>query len=334
MSSRSRGSSWRRRGPAVLGGALLLWTASGCSSNAAEALGGTIAATAATTSGEFSHPFDTVPNSDGTIIYFTAMGGQGVGAYSVPAMGGKAVPLFIGRPLVSPFGLAISSDDKTLYIADTAGGYDPNDPLGSDDVGMIYALPVTGGAPQPIMGTAGLRPRSLDVSSSDGSDVLWFTGNTSTGTPAVFNISAGGGTATPVVTGDPLVDPSGIAVSKSGDAYVVNTTAADSGVGAVYKITGGVATLYVGGLQVGYPAGAALSQGETLLVVSGRDGNLGTSALYTVKLDGSMTVGTANTGVESNTDPSGLHRARRTNILSWADLTAGGAGAVYRVQLN
>jgi sugar lactone lactonase YvrE len=316
----------------VLGAGLLWAAAPGC--NSQESLSGMIAATPATTSGDFSRPFDTVPNSDGSTFYFTGMGGQGVGVYSVPAMGGAAVPLAIGAPFVSPIGIAISTDDKTLYIADTAAGYDPSDPMGSDNVGMIYSLPVAGGTPQPLQGTAGLRPRSIDVGTANGADVLWFTGNTTTGDAAVFNIGPSGGAATTVVSGAPLVDPSGIALTKSGDAYVVNTTAPDSGVATIYKIAGGMATQYVSGLQVGYPAGAALSQGESVLLVSGRDGQLGTDVVYTIKLDSTMAVGTVNMGIEGNTDAAGLHRARSANIFSWADLTAGGAGTVYRIQLK
>lgn len=150
----------------------------------------------------------------------------------------------------------------------------------------------------------------------------------------MFNIGASGGAATTVVSGAPLVDPSGIALAKNGDAYVVNTTAPDSGMATIYKISGGMATQFVGGILVGYPAGAALSQGETLLLVSGRDVGVGTDVVYTVKLDGSMTLGTVNMGIEGNTDAAGLHRARSSNIFSWADLTAGGAGTVYRIKLN
>jgi sugar lactone lactonase YvrE len=336
MNLRTTLHTLRRIGPVAAGVGLLWAAAAGCNNSTPESLSGMIAATPATTSGDFARPFDTVPSSDGSTFYFTGMGSQGLGVYSVPAMGGAAMPLAVGTPFVSPFGIAISSDDKTLYIADAAAGYDPNDPAGSDNLGLVYTLPVGGGMPQPLMGTAGTRPRSIDVASNNGADTVWFTGNTSTGDGAVYNIPASGGTPTTAVSGAPLVDPSGIALSKSGDAYVVNTTAPDSGAAAIYKISGGMATPYVSGIQVGYPAGAALSMGETVLLISGRDGNAGTDVVYTVKLDGSMALGSVNMGIEGNTDAAGLHRARNSNVFSWADLTAGptGTGIVYRIELK
>lgn len=324
---------WRRGlGAAVLGVGVAL-SGAGCSSPP-PALGENPAADPATTGGDFSRPFDTVPSSDGTQFFFTAMGSAGMGVYRVPASGGTAVALVSGAPLVSPFGITISADDKLLFVADAAAGYDPNDPAGSDRVGAVFVLPASGGTPTVLAGTEGTRPRAVEVGTDEGSAALFFSGQSaSDGRPGVFKLPTGGGALRVVFSGDPLTDPGGIALARDGTVYVANTTSAQDGSAAVYKLKDGSSTLVAGDLRAGYPAGIALSQDDNTLLVSGRDRTLGTDAVYRINL-GTGVLTQFSMGIENNTDAGGLHRARSVDVFSWADLTAGAAGTVYRISFK
>ncbi|MFO0576691.1 MAG: hypothetical protein U1A78_22015 [Polyangia bacterium] len=291
----------------------------------------------ATQGGGFMRPLDTVPSSDGSQFYFTAMGSQGMGVYKVASGGGMATALAIGAPLVSPFGITISADDKTLFIADAAAGYDPNDPspaAGADLVGAIFTLATSGGTPAVLAGTAGTRPRAVELGSDAGADTLFFSGQGATdGKPGVFKIPAAGGAASVVFSGDPLTDPGGVAVARDGTVYVANTTSAMDGTASIYRIKDGAATLVAGDLRSGYPAGIALSHNGGTLLVSGRDRTLGTDVVYRIALD-TNTVSQFAMGIADNTDAGGLHRARSADVFSWADLTAGGTGLVYRISFK
>jgi sugar lactone lactonase YvrE len=304
-----------------------------CSNNL-PALGDTPSADAATQGGDFMRPLDTVPSSDGSQFYFTAMGSQGMGVYQVAAAGGMARALATGTPLVSPLGIAISADDKTLFIADAAAGYDPNNPAGADKVGALFTLAASGGSPAVLAGTEGSRPRAVELGSDAGTDTLFFSGQgASDGRPGVFKIPAAGGAVSAVFSGDPLTDPGGVAVARDGTVYVANTTSAQDGTASIYKLKDGAATLVAGDLRSGYPAGIALSQNGGTLLVSGRDRTLGTDVVYRIALD-TNTVTQFAMGIENNTDAGGLHRARSADVFSWADLTAGGTGLVYRISFK
>lgn len=297
---------------------------------------GTLTPSPAGTGGSaFLRPLDTVPTSDGSTFYFTAMSpGVGMGVFKVAANGGSPTQVAAGAPFAAPFGIAITADDKTLIIADTIAGHDPNDPDTSRPVGALFTLPVTGGTPQPLSGTAGTRPRNLDIVTQGGEDTIYFTGvDPSTGNVGVFRTSIGGGALTPIKTGAPFTDPSGVAVTKSGAVYVINTSTATGNQASVIKIADGSTSEYITGLSVGYPAGAALRMDENFLFVSGRDADRSSDQIYVVDLrSGSFTA--ASDGVATNTDPGGLHRARAANVFSWADLSAGGLGTVYRIEFK
>lgn len=323
---------WRGLPAAALGLGVALAGVS-CSNNL-PALGDTPSADAATQGGDFMRPLDTVPSSDGSQFYFTGMGSQGMGVYQVAAAGGTAKALATGAPLVSPFGIAISADDKTLFVADAAAGYDPNDPAGADKVGAIFTLATSGGTPAVLAGTEGTRPRAVEIGSDASADTLFFSGQgASDGKPGVFKIPAAGGAVSAVFSGDPLTDPGGVAVARDGTIYVANTTSAMDGTASIYKIKDGAATLVAGDLRAGYPAGIALSQNGGTLLVSGRDRTLGTDVVYRIVLD-TNTVSQFSMGIENNTDAGGLHRARSADVFSWADLTAGGTGRVYRISFK
>ena len=292
-------------------------------------LGANFTPSAATTSGDYQLPLDSVPSSDGKTFYFTAMGSGGMGVFRVDAAGGAATPLFVGAPLVSPFGIAISSDDATLYIADSAAGHDPNDPMGDAKSGAVYSLPTAGGTPTALGETVGLRPRGVEVARQDSSDVVYFTGTGSDGRPGVFKLAGGVQT---LVAGDPLTDPGGVAVSRSGAVYVTNTQAAQSGLSSVFQVDSGSASEIASGIKVGYPAGIAISQDGKTLLVSGQDATLGTSTVYRINVE-TRELTSINQGLENNPDAGGLHRARNADVFSWCGVTVGtdGSGTVFRI---
>lgn len=334
-------SLWVRVVPAAALGAAL--TAGACKNdetpppdNTPPPISGNFTATPATTSGNYRKPLDTVPTSDGGTFYFTAMGEAGMGVFKVSAAGGEATPVAVGDPFVSPFGIAISSDDRTLYIADAVAGHDANDPEGTTGPGRIFALPAGGGAPMLVSGTIGSRPRGLELASEGGADVLYFAGHDpASGEPAVLKIPAAGGALSVVAKGAPLTAPSGVTVSRTGDLYVVNGAGTETTTAAVYKVSGGATSELVSGLHVGYPSGIAISMEGGDLFVSGQDAAAGTVLVYRVKV-ATKEISSANQGIEANTDAGGLHRARSKDLFSWADLSGGatGGGRVYRVEFK
>src|SRR5579862_2389801 len=74
--------------------------------------------TVAASAGVFSTPWDAVPDSQGITIYFTATSKAGVGVFSVGTNLSDVKTVAVGEPLVAPLGIAISADDKQVYVAD------------------------------------------------------------------------------------------------------------------------------------------------------------------------------------------------------------------------
>src|SRR5262249_19440830 len=165
----------------------------------------------------FTSPFDATPDPDGKTVYFTARTADGPAVFRAAAGGGELTRLFAGDPLVSPFSIAISDDGTQLFIADAAAEND------TEERGASFTLPVSGGAPQIVAGTAGPAPRGVEVMG----DAVYFSG-AKDGVPAVFKMAPSGNPA-PIASGDPLRDPSGIAISKSGRVYVLDSAGAASG---------------------------------------------------------------------------------------------------------
>lgn len=313
----------------------------GCSREPA-ALGNNFSAAAATTSGSYRLPLDSVPSSDGGTFYFTAMGTDAMGntvpgVFSVPAAGGEATQLHLGAPLASPLGIAISSDDQTLFIADAAAGYDPNDrsDMPSEFIGQILKLPATGGRPAPFAAVNGFQPKGITLIKQAGQDIIYFTGRSSAdGKPGVFSVPSDGASVTVLTAGAPLIDPAGVDVARDGTIYVTNTTSQEDATATVYSIPsgGGTPKPVVSRIKVGYPAGLALSMDSKTLLISGQDPSLGTTVVYRANLD-TKEVSTINQGIENHTDAGGLHRAAGSDLFSWSGVTAGtaGQGIVYRI---
>ncbi|MGC4092829.1 MAG: hypothetical protein QM756_34085 [Polyangiaceae bacterium] len=218
----------------------------------------------------FSSPRAGVPLSDGGIVFIATLEegllpadreiGERIAILRRETPTSEVEVLYSGELLLNPLDIAISVDEKTLYIADPAGG--------SEGGGAVFTLPIAGGEPAEAL--SGYAPRAVSVSESD---AVYFSGKApDTGEVGVFSLAAGA--ATPLFVGAPLVDPSGIAVQRDGSVLVADTRAFDadpalSNEASIVRIAGGRATTLASGFATGYPAGIALTRDESTLIVSG-----------------------------------------------------------------
>jgi sugar lactone lactonase YvrE len=268
----------------------------------------------------FISPFDATPDPSGTNVYFTALTVDGTpGVFKVAAAGGAITAVATGGSLVAPFGITISDDGNTLYVAD------PGANNGTIDRGAIFAIGTGAGSnPTAVSGTEGYAGRGVDFQGGQ----IWFTGtNPADGAAGVFKIAPSGGGAAIVATGAPFVDPSGIAVTKSGDAYVSDTSGSQVGLANVIKVSGG-ASVVKGDIAVGYPAGIALSQDDSAVLVSGLTAAAGNDVVFRIDL-ASKNVTTFNKSIDGFLESAGLHRARNADVYAWADRGANDTGTVF-----
>lgn len=268
--------------------------------------------------------FDATPDLDGKTIYLTSLGPSTApfpGVYQAPGDGSATTPkaVAVGDPFVSPFGIAISTDGKQLFVAD------PGADAGNDK-GAIFVVPVGGGAPVALMGSEDALPRSLEVAQEGGKDVVFFTGtDKSDGQPGVFKIPATGGAVTAVLKGAPFRDPAGIAIAKNGDLYVADTVASARNTADILVISGGKATPVLQGVHVGYPCGVALTTDDSALFISALDPSTLTDMVIKVTLATKAT-DTISQGIDTFSEAAGLHRAKNANVFGWADSSAGTTG--------
>lgn len=279
-----------------------------------------------TQSGSFDTPRSAVPDASGQFVYFVANGPNGAGVFKVPASGGAAVEVKTGPPFVAPFDITISSDNQTLFVADPQAG----------GAGQIFTLPVTGAAPTPLPGTDGTAPRALEVIRQGGSDQVYFSGKDPTGgEPAVFKIPATGSAGRTVVArGAPLIEPSGVAITRTGVVYVVDR-GSQTTPGRVFRVDGAALTRVADNLHTGNPAGAVLTPDDAVLAVSTLDPSSGTAQLFLLNLS-TLTTGVFNQVIGANRNAGGLHAARNANgntgANAWANAT--NDGAVYQVPIH
>jgi hypothetical protein len=277
-----------------------------------------------------SMPLDATPSPDGTSVYFIAFsstpGPDGIAVERTPAVfkavaGGEPQKLFEGDPLVSPFGITISDDGQTLFVADS--GADTSDDR-SD--GKVFSMSVNGGAPTPLAGTEGLAPAGLDVMAG----ALYVTGRKD-GQPGLFKMGLGGGIPQVVAAGAPFVDPGGVAVTRKGDAFVVDTgspLAAQSLASVVHVRADGTTEIVKDGLAVGHPAGIALTADDSAIIVSALDSGNATDVVFRIDL-ASGQVRSFSDVIGGFSESAGLHRARNADVFAWADTHANQTGTVY-----
>jgi sugar lactone lactonase YvrE len=279
----------------------------------------------------FENPVDATPSPDGKDVYFIANTKTGdednIGTirqpaiFKVAAAGGAVTKLFEGAPLVAPFGISITDDGQTLYIADSGA-----DTSADRSDGRLYTIPVSGGSPSALAGTDSYAPAGVDVTG----DSVYFTGHKD-GAAGLFKTGLGGGAVTPIATGAVFADPGGVTVAKNGDAYVVDTggIAHDQSLASVVKVgADGHTEVVLDGLAVGHPAGIALTADEAQLYVSGFDSAKGTDVVFTID-KASKAVQMFTDTIVDFVESAGLHRARNADVFAWADGHANATGTVY-----
>jgi hypothetical protein len=292
--------------------------------------------------GLFHTPMDATPDPDATNIYFTAQSDQGAGVFRVPITGGTAVSITVGAPFSMPYGLAVSMNGQTIYVADpgvpmtstviASGG---NQARQAVTTGALFRVPVTGGEPQIIAGTERTSPRGLEVTEENGVETLYFLGNhPDTGAPAVMKIPASGGTLAILLQGAPLVNPVHVSLLRNNVAWVITDDAASgNGLGSVFLLErNGQVTTLADHVRMGAPAGVALTFDESLALVSTLDAQTGTSQVLAIDLT-TREQGIITKVINVNHASGGLHRARNRNVMAWCGVTAGtsGQGIVYRI---
>lgn len=281
---------------------------------------------AANDAAQFTSPFDATPDATGQNVYFTAINLQDEPAvFTAPAAGGPPTQLVAGLPLVAPISIATAVEGGQLYVADPAAedaNYAP---------GAIFELAATGGAVSVVAGSEGLTPRGLEVHKDNVTNQqdIWFTGvDALSGSPGLFKLPVGGGAVTTVAMGAPFSDPSGVAITAAGEAYVADTDASGTYLGAILQVKGGAATVLVSDLGVGYPAGVALTMDEATLIVSGLDADTRHDVVYLIDL-ATKAVTRFNQGIDTFREAAGLHRAKNADVFAWADSQAQVSGTVY-----
>jgi DNA-binding beta-propeller fold protein YncE len=297
-------------------------------------------APAANAPAAFTQPRGGVPLPDGSVALLatleglpeeqTGRDGERVGVLLQPPAGGAPSVLYAGDAMVSPFDIDASLDGKTLYVADPAAG--------AESGGAILELLVAGGS-APTELASGYRPRSVTVA-ADGS--MYFSGiDPMTGQPGVFHLM--NGATTTVFAGAPLVDPSGIALTKDGTVFVADTRLFDAS-GAmsaplgseagIVRVKDGAASVFATGFATGYPAGIALSMDEANLIISGEGPDRSDTVYVIAVADPTAPPLVVRDEFSKFQDSSaGLKRAHDSNTFIWASLSANG-GTVYRITSN
>lgn len=264
---------------------------------------------------EFTSPFDATPSPDGCTVYFTAVDPKTLGGavFSVAKDGTGLKRLDTGNLLVAPVGVAVSTDGKTIFVADAG--------FGAADTGAIVSLSSSGGMPTAT--STGNAPHSIAVAKEGTADQIYFAGTGATG-ESVFKVAASGGNAAAVV-GVPG-GLGGVAPQSAGGFLFVTATS-----GALSSSTGGAPTLVVGNLDVGLPGGVAVSSDGTAALVATKSG--GVSGLLRVVLASKATTFTAvGSGL---VEPGGVHRAHGVEVYAFADgLGANGSGSIWVAEKN
>lgn len=270
----------------------------------------------------FDVPFDVTPDPDANIFYFTASSPDGIGVFSVPALGGDTVALVVGAPFVAPKGIAINTDGQQLVVADP-------------DAGNLFIMPISGGTPVALPGSAGTMPKGLEVINEGGADQVYFSGvDPSDGQPAVLKLSLTGSDAPTIIAkGEPLVEPGGIAITKAGVVYVADRAASGDGLGSVFKIEGSRIEAIASDFRAGDPVGATLTLDDAMLLVSAMHPTEQRAQVLAIELaTGAQQIVTKVVG--ENAGSGGVHRAHNQNIFVWADSSIGPIGRPQSASSN
>ena len=274
----------------------------------------------------FSLPFDAAPSPDGKTIYFTGVTPGGISAaadvpalFKVAASGGTTTVLATGGSIGAPFGVAVSSDSNTIFVADPAF-------TTTTDKGAIFSVSSSGGTPTELSETADYSPFSIALAKVGTSDTIVFVGtDKTTGMTGVFKDV--GGTVSTVIEGPTAANPGAVAIYTDGTIYFTAET------GVIYSVAAGATTATAvntaaTSLSLSFPAGLAVSQDGKFLLVPNTDPATHGEGIARIAIAGGAVTQLA-LSLSANTEAGGLHRAADADVYSFVDTGAQGTGAVY-----
>ena len=269
------------------------------------------------TTGGFTSPTDAVASPDGKTFYFAAHDELNEPTiYSVASTPGSTPEvLAASEPLENPIGLVLSCDGATLYIADLGG-----------ENGAILALSTSGGTPTDLGVTGIVRPASLAMRAD--CETIHVAGKTEDGLAALFAMTGGGGAASIIYKGEPLVSPTGMYVDTDGVTWLLDHRASGAGgEGVLWAIPadGSAANEVAGGLRLGTTGGCSLTAGGGTAVIPTKDAD-GNAQLTSIDIATGEMQQLATPDIQ---DPSGLRTARAAGVFAVVDSEA---GAIYRAE--
>jgi hypothetical protein len=272
-------------------------------------------------------PFDATPSPNADAVFFTGMSREAGGVLFKIGTAAASEPRMLASGFVAPTSLVMSTLGDVVYVSDLGHVDEANPAI----TGGVFSVPATGGdEPTLIDATAGYSPRGLDlVSEGRAGDVLYFTGRTGAGA-GVYRLPLRGGDLEVIYEGPKLREPSGLAVSRTGDVYVIDTVGAGTG-GSLVKIGDDSVTELVSGLRVGFPTGAALSMDEGFLLASGIKADTNDAMIYRIDLADPSLDNTEiiDLGIGDNVESAGLHRAHALDHYAWSNSAK--AGGVFLI---
>jgi len=328
-SGSSGGSTTGGTTGATTGGATTSGGSSGGTSGTGTGGGGNITTVTLQAQGggaaAFSSPFDAVLTADGNTIYFTGIDSAGLGGvFSTPApgggTGGTIGQVAVGGALEAPFGIALSTSEQILYVAD------PSTSASQKGFGAVLSLSISSGGPLSVSGTEDSSPQSLAVLQEGGADQIYYTGiDVTDGTQAILKIPAAGGVPLVLAKG-PFISLSGIAVAGH-TVYVVDNGTAGTTVYALDTTVGTPAVL-VSGLLTNFPGGIALVQDGMALLVAAIDPTSGKDAFARIVIASKVVSYIQPAEITGFSEPGGLHRSANSDTYAWVDGTANSGGIV------
>lgn len=273
------------------------------------------------TEGGFSSPTDAVASLDGSEFYFAALDESQAGAIyrTSSEPGSKAEKIVSGAPLVRPYGLVLSCDGRTLYISDVG---DETDPAGKP--GGLYSMDVESGKLTALAATG--IGRSSGLAMNPDCKTLHASGTTANGLPALFAVPTGGGEASTLWMGAPLVAPTGLHVDFKGVTWQVDYQSTGGSTGSLYAITsdGSDPTQVMTNLRLGSPGGCSLIAGGGTAAITTLNAE-GQGQITLVEIESGKVTQLAAPEIQK---PAGVRSARDASILAVVDA----AGAIFRAE--
>jgi hypothetical protein len=281
---------------------------------------------------------DAAPSPDGTTFYFVAQvtdgqtGDTSHTLFSVPA-DGSAAPTAIAGGFTLPINIAVSTDNADIFVADM--GFEDNTDPTKAVAGALFDVKVSSGASTQFASTLGFRVRGVTVFNDGTNDHVIFTGtDPASGLRGVFDTDPAGAAVNTIDTDAAFTDPSGVAAVSLTEVFVVDTSGSDTGLGALFKVTGaGAPTLFASDLKVGYPAGCATSLDGKKALVSGIDDTNHVAVVFVVDLTNG-TVTSTSQGIGNQAESGGIHRGDTVDTFAWAGIASGNSGTVFKVTFN